>query len=285
VVGSLPFRNGGEAMRLILLDEAGRASRAQEPFLVVAGVIIDPDKMWKSLDTYFRDMTKDLFPDREPDKFVFHAHQLWHGTGDFPKSKWPLRERMKIFKRLAQVPSLFGFPIVVGIIDRNTAREELLRNNPDLPPKTIDNLCHVTAFLVAIQKAEHWLSKNVPNETAMIIAEDAGKIKGALCDVHEGYTDPTLNPLGAFRSERIIDALYFAAKKQSLLLQLADHCAFITKRQAMGDPHMDDHFESVRPQLSDDFQPAESFAMRVRLEDLALPDDTPLADVVRKTTR
>jgi ABC-type nitrate/sulfonate/bicarbonate transport system substrate-binding protein len=35
----------------------------------------------------------------------------------------------------------------------------------------------VTAFLVAIQKAEHWLAKNVPNETAMIIAEDAGKIK------------------------------------------------------------------------------------------------------------
>jgi hypothetical protein len=64
-----------KAMRLILLDEAGRASRVHEPFLVVAGVIIDPDKMWKRLDTYFRDMAKDLFPDRDPDKFVFHAHR------------------------------------------------------------------------------------------------------------------------------------------------------------------------------------------------------------------
>jgi hypothetical protein len=60
---------------------------------------------------------------------------LWHGTGDFSKSEWPLRERMKSFKRLAQVPSLFGFPIVVGIVDRNAGREELLRDNPDLPPK------------------------------------------------------------------------------------------------------------------------------------------------------
>jgi hypothetical protein len=50
-----------KAMRLILLDEAGRASRVQEPFLVVAGVIIDPDKMWKRLDTYFRDIGKGSF--------------------------------------------------------------------------------------------------------------------------------------------------------------------------------------------------------------------------------
>jgi hypothetical protein len=102
----------------------------------------------------------------------------------------------------------------------------------------------------------------------MIIAKDAGKIKRSLCDVHEGYTDPTLNHLDAFRSERIIYALQFAPRERSLLLQLADHCAFITKRQAMGDPHMNEHFNSIRPQISDDYRPTKSFAMRVRLQDL-----------------
>ena len=99
----------------------------------------------------------------------------------------------------------------------------------------------------------------------MLIAEDAGKLKQVLKYVHDGYTytGPTLDTELAFQSKHIIDALHFAEKDESLLLQIADHCAFIVKRKVMNDPHMNEYFRSIFPQITDDYKEARHFRMMV----------------------
>ena len=54
-------------MRLVYLDEAGVSNQEQEPFLIVAGVIIDADQDWRSLDCHLKSLARKYLPedDRE----------------------------------------------------------------------------------------------------------------------------------------------------------------------------------------------------------------------------
>src|ERR1700722_7908440 len=82
-------------VRLVYLDEAGVSNPAQEPVLVVAGVIVNPDRQWKELEAYFRDLAHTLFPDDDPYRFVFHAKDIFHGSGPFNRSRWPTQRADK----------------------------------------------------------------------------------------------------------------------------------------------------------------------------------------------
>jgi Protein of unknown function (DUF3800) len=183
-------------VRLVYLDEAGVSNPKQEPVLVVAGVIVNPDRQWKELEAYFRSLAHQLFPNDDPYRFVFHAKDIFHGSGAFDRKHWPRNERMKILGQLAQVPRLFELPVVAGILDRIKAEQELAKVSPTTTNKSRHNFIHMHAFINAVQRVQYWMEKNAPEETAMLIAEDTPEIKSALKNVHEGYTDATFDDGG-----------------------------------------------------------------------------------------
>lgn len=250
-------------MRLVYLDEAGVSNPAQEPVLVVAGVIVNPDRQWKELEAYFRDLAHALFPDDDPYRFVFHAKDIFHGSGPFDRSRWSRKERMKILAQLAQVPRLFDLPIAIGALDRIETLKMLQERVPEAPDKSSHNFIHTQAFIEAISRVQFWMEANAPDENAMLIAEDTPELKGLFRNVHESYTDPTLETEGAFRAPNIIDAVHFAQKSASLLLQIADHCAFIIKRKLMGKTDVDDCYRAIEPYIQLQAKPARGFTMTV----------------------
>lgn len=240
---------GSKMARQIYLDEAGISNPSQEPVLVIAGVIIDPDKHFRELRSYFRDLASDLFPDEDSYRFVFHAKDIWHGHGAFSRENWSLEERMRIMRRLAQVPALFDLPVIYGAIDRESARQALLQKNQDLPEKTIRSFTHVQAFVRSIQCAESWLKESTDGEMASLTVEDVHEVKSALMAIHQGYSDPWTRDEGVFTTDHIDDALSFQKKDQSILLQMADHCAFIIRRHFTGCRHVAPLIQQIAPQV------------------------------------
>ena len=261
-------------VKLVYLDEAGISNPAQEPILVVAGVVIDPDRQWKDIETYFRDLARQLFPDEDPHRFVFHAKDIFHGSGPFDRSIWSRDERMKILRQLAQVPALFNLPIVVGAVNRKEAEKDLKEVLPNATAKGIAQQVHVVAFAEAIQRLQFWMEKNSPDEVAMLIAEDVAGVKDAIRMIHEGYTDPTDHDDGAFSARNVVDAVHFAKKDELLLLQVADHCAFIVKRALMGKSDIAPHYNLLAPRIQREMKLVRHFRLRVPTIDLVeLPPD------------
>ena len=245
----------------------------------MAAVIISPDTQWRSLERYYSDLAQELFPepesssvdDEEPDlyRFVFHAKDIWHGSGSFPRKKWSKPERLKVLTRLAQVPKLFNLRIAVGIVNREKYKTAILKELPKSKPKSIQIMTHVFAFVAAVQDIDWELSKNAPDEVAMLIAEDTPMVQSAIKWIHEGYTflyDDEAKE--GFSTGRIVDTIHFAKKKDSLLLQVADHCAFIAKRKAMKCKEIIPFFDQIKPQLIYSSAPTKGVMMRVPLKNL-----------------
>jgi hypothetical protein len=265
-------------MRLVYLDEAGISNPAQEPYLVVAGVLVDADRKWKELETYFRNLAVSAFPNGEvdPNRFVFHAMDIWHGNKQFDRRKWPLKDRLRLFGQLAQVPKLFDLPIVTCAIDRASVVKEMEARKLRPSSKGALQLTHGQAFLVAVQGVDDWMKKKTINEVAMLIAEDSPKMRKLVEQFHDGYTYPKEEdeaPNEAFRSQYIIDAVHFAKKEQSILLQIADHCAFIIKRMAMGKKDILPFYKAIYQNIHDDFVPAKTYVMRFHPDDLIAVTD------------
>jgi hypothetical protein len=109
------------------------------------------------------------------------------------------------------------------------------------------------------------------NEVAMLIAEDAPDIKSHIHALHKLYTDRSFMdlPPEAFQSKRIVDSVYFAKKDQSLLLQIADHCAFLMKRKLMRKADAQKLFAKIEPQIAWKPVASEYLATRIKLSELA----------------
>lgn len=265
---------GHKIVRIVYLDEAGISNPAQEPYLVVAGVIVDPDQNWIDLETYYFDLARDLFPGEDPCKIIFHAKDIWHGTGVFDRKDWPLQERMKIFRRLAQVPRIFDLPIVAGIIIRDAVRQQMREKSPDIPDRTIRFFTYAHAFVSAVASVDAWMKKNLPGEVAMLIAEDTTDVRQGIKAFHEGYTDRfDVEDFGQFRAEQIIDTVHYAEKDLSLLLQIADHCAFILKRRAAGCPHVEPYLREIWPQVVLDKTTYKGLVMSMPLDHIRKASD------------
>lgn len=258
-------------MQLVYLDEAGISNEAQEPFLVVAGVIVNPDRRWRDLEAHFARLSQKYFRHHEGPPIVFHAKDIWHGHGLFPREKWPLKKRLRLLGELAEIPALFGLPIVVGYENRAAVRQWLLRERPDIPEKYIRVHTFAGAFFGAIRRVESWMIENT-NEVALLIAEDTTEVKSHIQALHKLYTDRSFLdlPESAFQSKRIVDAVHFAKKDEFLLLQIADHCAFFMKRRLMRRPDVEKLYAKIEPQIVLRSTAATGIVLRVKPSEFEL---------------
>lgn len=84
---------GADLVRLLYLDEAG--TNPTHPHACAAGVLIDGDQDWPEVDRRIVALIeKHIEPERRLG-FVFHATDIYHGTGYFDrrKARWKERER------------------------------------------------------------------------------------------------------------------------------------------------------------------------------------------------
>lgn len=237
-------------MRVVYVDEAGRGHAQEEPHFVVACAITHPDVQWHQLRKHYVDLANDVFGlsgDDAHEEYVFHAKDIWHGHGDFPRERFSLQERMNILVRLSQVPGLYNIPVCVAIVDRKRFAEQ------GRDRKSTRVLEHAYGYALALQYVDSWMDANCRDEVAMITAEDVGEVKEAVRLFHEGAkkTDDLdeFFDRGAFVTKSVIDSVNFAEKAHSPLLQIADHCAFLAKRTSVGCEHAAKIWGNIRPQV------------------------------------
>jgi hypothetical protein len=243
-----------DAMRMIFLDAAGLSSAVEEPFIVVAGVIIHPDLQWKAIRAHLSDLAEAFIPREHRDGFVFHSTDLFSGNGIFKdREKFTPELRWQILDELAAVPHRFDLPIVWGTVPR---RE--LEAPGRLPaPSGLSPVVHgqMIAFTVAAAAAERWMQEVAdPEEVAQMIMEDDHQSRGFLKITQRYLSDPQYYQRfraehDAFKLSRIIYPIHFEQKTDSSALQIADLCAFALKRWRMKKPHADRLYKALEPNL------------------------------------
>jgi hypothetical protein len=68
-------------VRLVYVDEAGLSNAAQEPFLVVGGVIVHADGQLLTVEDRLDQLVNEWIPADQQEGFVFHAKELFNGGG------------------------------------------------------------------------------------------------------------------------------------------------------------------------------------------------------------
>jgi hypothetical protein len=247
-------------VRQVYLDEAGTSNPSQEPFLVVAGIIINADQDWLPLDRHLKSIMRKRLPEELQYTGIFHAKDIWHGSRDFQRPRWPLAKRMEILADLAAIPAKFHLSVVHGFVERGPAAvvlSEIFRKPTDA---TIGILTHSVAFMRAAGAVDLWMRRNAPNEVAMLVAEDAGKVKQAVRMFQDGYRQDQVDsyfveikikgyPKNVFQTRQIVDTVHFAGKRESPLLQIADTCAFVIKRQLQNAADIKPYFDAFASQM------------------------------------
>jgi Protein of unknown function (DUF3800) len=243
---------GDRLVRIAYLDEAGKSKPEEEPYLVVAGVILHADEHWKTLEQHMRGIARRYLPD-DP-RPLFHAKDIWHGTGKFDRRSpdWPRERRWHLLAELCEIPRDFQLPVILGFNYRDRIQETILKHQPNATKEQILQVSHADTFVKAAISLEAWMRRAAPKETAMIIAEDAPKMKRLLKDAHAGYSN-RFAEIGesdkTFHSNHIIETAHFATRAESMPLQLADVCAFVIKRHFMEREDAEGFFNVLRPEI------------------------------------
>jgi hypothetical protein len=79
---------GDRIVRMIFFDAAGISNPKHEPYIVVAGIILNADKQWKALGHHLSEMADTFAPPEHRDQFIFHATELFSGGKLFPRDRY-----------------------------------------------------------------------------------------------------------------------------------------------------------------------------------------------------
>jgi Protein of unknown function (DUF3800) len=267
---------GDRLVRVAYLDEAGTSKADEEPYFVVAGVILAPDGQWNEVEAWIRGLAIDYLGEKAypgwGHNYCFHAKDIWHGSGDFPRQEWPLKKRMEVLEKLTKIPALFNLPIVYSFSKKSELVRKLgigsMKNN-DVPKGV-----HANNFIRVAKSIDLWMIENTENEVIMLVAEDTDKPKKALIEgCHAMYVDRSVDRTpGAFQAERIIEQVSFIKKHQSAVLQLADICAFVIKRRLQKCEKILPLFKNLEPQIFHRARPENSLVTFAKTTDLRLVD-------------
>jgi hypothetical protein len=252
---------GETAVRITCLDEAGVSNPKQEPYIVVAGVMVEPDRRYGPLTAHLRALADEYMSDDlleavriTGNPFVFQAKHVWHGEGYFPRQdevNWYLARRMKLFSALSKIPEKFSLNIVWAAIDRRKFLED---HKGQAKAKDLEGALHAGAFFHVIRKIDRWMIENAPSEYVFLHAEDRPEVEGYIEAVHSMCIDRTIDenaPKNAFGTTHIAEPVSFVKKHRSAVMQVADHCAFIIKRKLQGCEHIGEYYENIRPMIWD----------------------------------
>jgi hypothetical protein len=209
------------------LDEAGISAR--ERYAVVAGILSNPDTQWRALEQYLSDMADALIPKHLRKGAIFHAKDLWHGSGLFHRDRFERTRRNRILLELAKIPKAFDVPVIVGAIDKEK-QERLSKNH--------NALCYAMAFALAVVGVEFFMRNwGAEGELASLIVEDTAEMRRHAKWGYDRLKEPEAwqkPESGYLPVTRIVENPLFSPKSDSSILQVADLLAFVACRRISG---------------------------------------------------
>lgn len=241
-------------MRLAYLDEAGISKRDQEPYLVVAGVIIDGDGNWQAIERHLKSLVRRHVPEQERYGFVFHAKDVHHGSGHFDRARWSRERRVALMQELVGIPARFHVPVVVGVSDRGHIAAEAAKRNIGATERQVTAWAYAEAYLQCVRDIDRWMERETRGEVVMVVAEDTPQVKAGIKELHLGLRQDddtywTEQGHDVFSTRHVVDTVHFAEKPDCALLQVADVCAFVLKRAVMKKGDAGHLFNVLSPQL------------------------------------
>lgn len=261
-------------MRLVYIDEAGISNISDEPYVVVAGFILNADQDWQAIDRHLKSLMRKHLPEVHRYNGIFHALDIFHGKRSFNRHSWPPSRREALLLDLAGVPAKFHLPVVFGYVDRKVAAESLGQLPSGARMGDSIHLLYGIAFRHLAQSIEWWMKNNAQSEVSIMMVEDTKDMRGVAKAFHYGYSNTEVDTYfeeiavkgrrrERFEPRHIVDAVYFAQKKESPMLQVADVCAFAIKRALMNRSDTAKYFEVLKQQLV--LPPAEDLPYVVRI--------------------
>lgn len=237
-------------MRVAYLDEAGISNQKHEPTVVMAGVIVHGDRHWKAISLSLQEIAARHVPNPEQRRrLTFHAAELYSGGQFFNRDNWPLEKRLAILEDIVKLIPEHGVQVIAGWRRRD--------DTPNYYAYSQTEIAYLSGYIECIHSIEQWMNQNAPGEVCAVIAEDGPGIKGKFRRMHDRmlrggmmYKERYLLP----PITKVIDTVHFVEKQQSSLLQLADACAFVIKRNQMNDQHVARfmrYLEPFRPVFSE----------------------------------
>lgn len=239
-------------VQFIYLDDAGISNPSEEPFVVIAGPLVNADKQWLALEQHLEAMADEYAPPDKRKDFSFHAMDLHHGTGHFPREKWDKEARWKIIDELIGAIRSFKLPVAAGWVERT----KLAAHQPSLSVSELTLNAQIVAFAICSYGADLYLLQGVdiePGEVGSIVFENNNKSRKRIKEFHRFNRDPKNADLlrrmnyGPMVVQRIVGNPHFEEKGQTSPLQLADICAYVIKRHLMGKPESDRFYEALKP--------------------------------------
>jgi hypothetical protein len=234
-------------VRLVYCDEAGISNPAHEPFVTVAGVIVQADNKLRGVENHLASLIRRHVPSRHQDGFVFHAKELFNGGGKvFDRKKvdfngpveFPLERRLEIADDIAKIPKKFDLQIAFGIIERATFHENFpVPVNASSKQRAV--LAQGLAFMNCSMFVEHWMREHATDEVCLLVVEDNDQARTFIREIHTYHQrkdiafdkEATLH----FPWRKIKEDPLFQPKRPTSPLSIADFFAYVWKRYVQGD--------------------------------------------------
>lgn len=243
---------GSEVVRFVFTDEGG-ISR-YEPFVVMAGVFVHGDDQLVPLEEALEELVRKHIPEENQRGFVFHATDIWSGTGKIFKDrdKWPLQKRLDILRDLAGLPKKLDIPIIYDAVERSAI--DLKKEGREPTAHEVSVGAHSIIFMSCILRIEEIMRLAWPREIAQIVAEDNDQVRALVQGSHEVFRDPS-KAEGRLVANKILPlkkirgAVHFATKTESSPLQVADICAFLIRGHLAKHPQNAPLYEIIKPMM------------------------------------
>ena len=254
--------DGDRIMRLVYLDEAGISNPEHEPFVVVAGVIVDADKKLIAIERHLDALVARFIPVEHREGFVFHATEVFNGGGKIFKRDdpdWPIQKRLEVADCLAAIPKKFKLPLAFGWVERKDFPRTF--DGSDMSRREKARGAHLVSFTTAAMQTEMWMRQNASNEVCLLVVENNDEVRRLITETQNTYkSEANLRKAwGGELSEReqkyfpfrkIKQSPLFEPKTPSSVLQIADFCAYVFKKWLMKNPHYDRFLNPLRPHFA-----------------------------------
>jgi hypothetical protein len=243
ISGASRKRGAAPVVYLAYSDESGTGDERQEPFVLVAALVIHPDSQWEKVSAEIERLVSEHVPLDKQATFEFHAHDLF-GQLHRPSHK-------ALLEGICRIPFKFHVPIYTGLVHRDGMR--ILINHDRSEPvgkKELLRLAQGMAFYLCAQRVETAFCSFIPTERVLWIADrtDANVAMKELLKL--GQLKAVMPDFPTTKLDHVIDTIYFGDSRESRALQLADVCNYVIRRHLVGKANAAHYYRLIESQLT-----------------------------------
>jgi Protein of unknown function (DUF3800) len=242
---------GRNLARLVYLDESGLSR--DEPYLVVASVIVHADNQLGPLEDCLRGIIDDHVPENLRDGFVLHAADLFSGNKkELPPEIWDQEIRWRILQEVLSIPKQLKIEVCAAYIIKKRFQANYASSSASKQRIAM----HAAAIVECTVAVEKWMRECTTNEVAILFAENNDEVRKAakatqilMKSENAKAKLPSMWFSSALPLVRIKEGINFVTKPESLALQLADACAWAFRKHRTKDPKASQFYATLETQV------------------------------------